>query len=72
MENESKRAGVSSKGPQGGGRPTRPKLDLAIQSNAPITSSDTEDAGNVLLMLDKLRRAKQLLAETQKRYHLVM
>ncbi len=67
MDGTSKRAASSAKGQQPGGRPTRPKLELAIQSNAPVTSSDTEDAGNVLLMLDKLRRAKQLLAESQER-----
>ncbi len=50
-----------------GGRPTRPKLELNLGPKMPVTSSDTEDTDHVLLMLDKLRRAKQLISESKEK-----
>lgn len=48
-------------------RPVRPKLELNLAPTVQDTSSDTDDSDNMLLMLDKLRRAKHLIAESKER-----
>lgn len=51
-----------------GHRPVRPRLEINLQLAADQeTTSDSDDTENMLLMLDKLRQAKHLIAMSRER-----